>query len=512
MRIGGLPVDEYMDKDKPADVTNGAGDWDYENDDDHDTEHQVTEVNYYSYDQIRDDHVTAPAPLTTDWAQEEADPWGSSSPVQETGVEEYSGEMATAICLYTFDATSNDELSVKEGEWVNLLLSACEEDGWVMGQNSDNQTGLIPASFVSQMTPEEYEAQLAAAADPAGDNTNNDTSPWPDSAPAADPWPQSSPAAAPWPDTAPAAPPLSVPSCPPPMEEEETSSEEESEDESDGGPPPGLAPPPGPPPSLSPPGLPPCPPPQTPASPAAPLMGTYLAIYDFQSSADDELTLSVGDVVVVKRPGDDEGWFFGSLNGREGIFPSAYVEPYKPPSEEKKDKLPEMILDANENSSSENEEDSEEEEDSKSIEAPVTSTAPPPLPDKPLETVEEVTKPKGDEEAKPNIEEKTKPKVQEVKKEEAVSKSDASNLESVKDSLDLKEGKAIENKEETDSEEDIGDSEDEAVDLKSDKEVNKDKQKSSPPKKERKNSSSEDSSATESDDDEHDDEKDGDLR
>ena len=65
---------------------------------------------------------------------------------------------------------------MKEGEWVNLLLSACEEDGWVMGQNSDNKTGLIPASFVSQMTPEEYEAQLAAAGLPQA--ASGDTSPF----------------------------------------------------------------------------------------------------------------------------------------------------------------------------------------------------------------------------------------------------------------------------------------------------------------------------------------------
>ena len=170
---------------------------------------------------------------------------------------------------------------MKEGEWVNLLLSACEEDGWVMGQNSDNKTGLIPASFVSQMTPEEYEAQLAAAGQPQA--ASGDTSPWPESAPAAAPWPGSAPVQDPWPDQTPAAAPPSLPSCPPPVDDEETSSEEEESDEdSDGGPPPGLAPPPGPPPSLSPPAPP--PPAADPEvnSSLTPLTGTYLAIYDFQ--------------------------------------------------------------------------------------------------------------------------------------------------------------------------------------------------------------------------------------
>jgi len=53
LREGGLPVDEYMDVDKPIEVNNGTADWDYneDHDDDHE-DHHVTEVNYYSYDQI----------------------------------------------------------------------------------------------------------------------------------------------------------------------------------------------------------------------------------------------------------------------------------------------------------------------------------------------------------------------------------------------------------------------------------------------------------------------------
>ena len=105
-----------MDADKPAEVNNGTADWDYheDHDDDHDADHHVTEVNYYSYDQISygDGHQPQPpAPVTSDWGQEDADPWGASSPVKETAPapakdnQEYAGEIAQAICLYTFDAT-----------------------------------------------------------------------------------------------------------------------------------------------------------------------------------------------------------------------------------------------------------------------------------------------------------------------------------------------------------------------------------------------------------------------
>jgi len=364
LREGGLPVDSYMDEEKPQDYGgNAAHDWDYH--DDHDSD-QVTEVNYYSYDQISygDSQQGAappqPAPVSADpWPQDE-DPWGSSSPAQEQPpapepvMEEYTGEVAQAVVLYTFDATSHDELSVREGEWINLLLSGCQEEGWVMGQNSDGQSGLIPASFVTQTTPEEYLGQLteAAAAVTAG----------PD--PIEPAWGQT--------DPAPAAPDLSIPMCPPPAaadEDEETSSEEESEEDSDdGGPPPGLAPPPGPPPTLSPPG----PPPQPPTSPLSSVMGSYQVIYDFQASADDELSINVGDVVIVKRPGDDEGWFYGSLKGKEGIFPSSYVEPYNgtPKSPPKSDD--EIDQDNSSNCSDE----SEAEDDKSAQEPPPPSTLP----------------------------------------------------------------------------------------------------------------------------------------
>lgn len=49
------------------------------------------------------------------------------------------------------------------------------------------------------------------------------------------------------------------------------------------------------------------------------------ALYDFQASMDDELSLSKGDVVTVhSRP--EEGWWCGELHGSWGLFPASYVE------------------------------------------------------------------------------------------------------------------------------------------------------------------------------------------
>ena len=294
--------------------------------------------------------------------------------------------MAQAVVLYNFDATGHDELSVSEGEWINLLLSACNEEGWVMGQNSEDKTGLIPSSFVSRMTQEEYQAQLEAAASTMNDfeaataDNNTQEAAWPGAA-------------------APAPPPaadLAIPSCPPPAidddEEEDTSSEEETDDSDDGGPPPGLAPPSGPPPpALSPPG----PPAQPPSSPMSGDLGMHQAIYDFQASAEDELSIAVGDVVLVKRPGDDEGWFFGSLNGKEGIFPSSYVEPHsvgdisKEATETKKDEVVEDNSSEAASSDDEEEGSSQEKEENQEVEDKILESTPSESDNKCLENTEE---------------------------------------------------------------------------------------------------------------------------
>ena len=371
----------------------------------------MSEVNYYSYDQISYGEPVQSRQPDPDWGQEDADPWGSSSPVKETPapVQEegkgYSGEVAQAVVLYNFDATGHDELTVREGEWINLLLSACNEEGWVMGQNSEDKTGLIPSSFVSQMTQEEYQAQLEAAASTMNDFEAATTNTTQEAA---------------WPGTAaPPAPPvadLAIPSCPPPAmddDEEETSSEEETDDSDDGGPPPGLAPPSGPPPpALSPPG----PPAQPPSSPMSGDLGQYQAIYDFQAGAEDELSIAVGDVVLVKRPGDDEGWFFGSLNGKEGIFPSSYVEPYSNSdanttnealaTETKKENVEE-----NEDHSSQAA--SSDEEDDKSEDAQESKV-------KPMESVPSDNSNKGTENKEERKESEEKPKPKESKLVETV--------------------------------------------------------------------------------------------
>lgn len=47
-------------------------------------------------------------------------------------------------------------------------------------------------------------------------------------------------------------------------------------------------------------------------------------LFDYEAQRDDELTLRVGDIVVILR--EDEGWWEGDLNGQVGVFPSNFVE------------------------------------------------------------------------------------------------------------------------------------------------------------------------------------------
>lgn len=49
-------------------------------------------------------------------------------------------------------------------------------------------------------------------------------------------------------------------------------------------------------------------------------------LFDYKKAADDELTLSSGEIVtVLEKNLEDEGWWKGELNGRVGVFPGEFV-------------------------------------------------------------------------------------------------------------------------------------------------------------------------------------------
>ncbi|KAI8914411.1 P-loop containing nucleoside triphosphate hydrolase protein [Gorgonomyces haynaldii] len=49
------------------------------------------------------------------------------------------------------------------------------------------------------------------------------------------------------------------------------------------------------------------------------------ALYDYDATEADELSMKVGDVIAITGK-DDPGWWTGTLNGKSGMFPSNYVQ------------------------------------------------------------------------------------------------------------------------------------------------------------------------------------------
>ena len=55
------------------------------------------------------------------------------------------------------------------------------------------------------------------------------------------------------------------------------------------------------------------------------------ALYDFVASHPDDLAFNQGEVLTITNSDYAEGWFFGrSSTGKEGMIPSAYVDPLPP--------------------------------------------------------------------------------------------------------------------------------------------------------------------------------------
>ena len=54
----------------------------------------------------------------------------------------------------------------------------------------------------------------------------------------------------------------------------------------------------------------------------------FSAIYTYVAQYEDELSFEEGDVITVLSK-DEADWWKGELNGKSGVFPSNYVEPFK---------------------------------------------------------------------------------------------------------------------------------------------------------------------------------------
>lgn len=53
-------------------------------------------------------------------------------------------------------------------------------------------------------------------------------------------------------------------------------------------------------------------------------------VFSYNQDHEDELNLKVGDVINIIGE-EEEGWWRGVLHGKEGVFPSNFVEEITPP-------------------------------------------------------------------------------------------------------------------------------------------------------------------------------------
>ena len=72
--------------------------------------------------------------------------------------------------------------------------------------------------------------------------------------------------------------------------------------------------------------------PEKAAAPAAEAAATsepqkplFRALYSYAGQHDDELAFNAGDVITLISK-DEEAWWKGEIDGRQGVFPSNYVE------------------------------------------------------------------------------------------------------------------------------------------------------------------------------------------
>ena len=62
------------------------------------------------------------------------------------------------------------------------------------------------------------------------------------------------------------------------------------------------------------------------ASLTAPSLIKYKALFAFDATREDELSLREGDIVNVDLSMKaDEGWLFGECRGRSGVFPAGFT-------------------------------------------------------------------------------------------------------------------------------------------------------------------------------------------
>jgi len=265
---------------------------------------------------------------TNKWnGQTSQESWGKQASKEQPKAEpdiviDPNADIWKAVVLFNFDAQNEDELTVIENEEVEILVKHCDEEGWVMVQNSVGTKGYVPTNYVevyaSVITQEPQQKaaynrtnSTSSAGQVVKQLSVESTASW--GVPAVSAMP-------------------TIPETGPQMLENSSSEEEDESEEEDF--PPGFGPPPGLPPTISiqdsdne--------PSKRNARPISIQFGSSLdsdyckGLYDYDANGSDELSFKEDDVIhIISRSpnGMDDGWWMGELGGKKGIFPSIVVE------------------------------------------------------------------------------------------------------------------------------------------------------------------------------------------
>ncbi|XP_038063071.1 F-BAR and double SH3 domains protein 2-like isoform X2 [Patiria miniata] len=201
-------------------------------------------------------------------------------PVQPSRVQE---TCIRAAALYDYQAQRDDELSIREHEYLEIIEES-EGDGWVKARNESGQSGYIPEAYV-QVERRHVTRQLSnnsSEGSPGWSQLSKTGQPYMSSASLTDYEVQAAMANQVGAATA----------------SGQTVGESESEQ-----------------------------------APSGSHVCFARALYDYQGCTTDELSFSEGCVIkVLKQDDEGDGFWEGELNGRVGVFPSLLVEELGCPS------------------------------------------------------------------------------------------------------------------------------------------------------------------------------------
>ena len=68
-----------------------------------------------------------------------------------------STEVKTYVALYDYDARTDEDLSFKKGDFLEVEAANCQFDWWMAKSRSNGKTGYIPNNYVAEVKTLEAE-------------------------------------------------------------------------------------------------------------------------------------------------------------------------------------------------------------------------------------------------------------------------------------------------------------------------------------------------------------------